>query len=310
MPTRGPRPRPFAPAFDPAPPPARLGLQPAESRWTRDCSATTIRSVANQGSRTPPPLATWAEVDPARYPFDPSEVPAFTRRATPAPPFPQKRGDDSSEAWSWVETVGSVLSDRYGPWAYRWESSPDSCWILNCIPTPAEAPTFVAESLLNRRRWLETLAERFDRFLPLLDPARAVAGAEQGLTTVVSPAAGDIAATWEVALANLIRTAAARVDDHDGWQGWCCLTIQWFLTANGIPVRQAEALASSAFPAGFPDDDRLTQARAIDVAERLTREVLNTTERTPAAPAHVWPDTWPHHWPAWRATNTTGHGWR
>ncbi|MEU7902253.1 hypothetical protein [Actinoplanes sp. NPDC049118] len=257
--------------------------------------------MTNAESRTPPTLATWAEVDPARYPFDPAEVPALARRLTPVPPPPPGRDDisgiEGSAAWAWVEAVSTVLADRYGPWAYDWYSAPGTCWIIERIPAPSEAPALVAESLLTRRRWLETVAERFDRFLPLLDPAQA---AEPG----------DIVAAWEAAFAELIRAAAAPLDDYDGWQGWCTETIQWFLTAYGMPVKHAEALANSAFPRRFCDDDRLTVAQVNDVAERLTRDVLDPGRVSPAAPTDVWPDTWPQHWPAWRATNTTGHGWR
>jgi hypothetical protein len=148
---------------------------------------------------------------------------------------------------------------------------------MDRIPAPAEAPAVVAESLLTCRRWLETVAERFDRLLPLVDPASA---AEPD----------NVAAIWEAAFAELIRAAAALVDDHDGWQGWCRLTIQWFLTATGMPVKHAEALVDSAFPlrSSF-DDDRLTAARVNDVAERLTRDVLNPAGIAPAAPTQVWP---------------------
>lgn len=227
----------------------------------------------------------------------------MTRRLPPAPPLPQGHGHYaehmSEEARTWVENVSTVLSDRYGPWAYRWWGAPGEIWIMDRIPAAAEAPAVVAESLLTCRRWLETVAERFDRLLPVVDPASA---AEPG----------DVAANWEAAFAELIRAAAALVDDHGGWQGRCRLTIQWFLTATGMPVKHAEALADSAFPirSSFDDDDdRLTAARVNDVAERLTRDVLNPAGIPPAAPTEVWPDTWPQHWPAWRATDTTGHGW-
>lgn len=199
---------------------------------------------------------------------------------------------------AWVDAVGMALSDRYGPWAYRWHWGPGESerlgWVTNRIPTPAEAPALVADSLLAWRRWLDRLAERFDRFLPLLDPEQAAGP-------------GDIVATWEAAIAQLMMTVVAPIVDDDRWQGWCRRVLQWFLTATGVPVEHAEALVNGAVDKRF-DHCRLRSAILGDVAERLARDVLSPAAIVPAARTDNWPDTWPQDWPLWRATNTAGRG--
>jgi hypothetical protein len=246
--------------------------------------------MADGGPSTPPALATWAEVDPGRYPFDPIEVPALVRTVTAAV--------GESDPWVWTEAVSAVLSDRYGPWAYRWYWGPgvwaQRGWITNRVPPPAEAPALVTDSLQTWRRWLERVAERFDRFLPLLDPAGAAGP-------------GDLVGAWESAIADLMRITVALVVDEDGWQGWCRRVLQWFLTATGVPVEHAASLVNSAVDKRFDHWVALTAADIVDVAGQLTRDVLNLAGTAPAAIADNWPDTWPQSWPAWRATNTTSH---
>ncbi|SCL44700.1 hypothetical protein GA0070606_0409 [Micromonospora citrea] len=246
--------------------------------------------MANDGSTTPPSLATWAEVDPARFPFDPVEVPALVRTVPPAV--------GQSDLWAWTEAVSAVLCDRFGPWAYRWYWAPDEWrqwdWISS-FPPPAEAPTLAVDSLLAWRRWLEGVAERFDRFLPLLDPVKAARP-------------GDLAATWESAVADLMRLAVAPVADDDSWQGWCRMVLRWLLTATGVPAETAETLVDTAVDKRFDDWVPLRASDVADVAERLTRDVLSLAGIEPAAVTDNWPDSWPQSWPTWRATNTTGHG--
>jgi hypothetical protein len=149
------------------------------------------------------------------------------------------RSVGNAEAWAGVDAVGAVLSGRYGPWAYYWHwggpgESEHLGLIVRRIPARSEAPAFVAESLVVWRRWLDSLAERFDRFLPLLDPAHES-----------EPA--DLVAAWEAAIAHLMMAAVAPTVDPDGWQGWCHRVLRWFLTAAGVPVDRATALVDDAF---------------------------------------------------------------
>lgn len=244
--------------------------------------------MANDESKTPPALATWAEVDPTRFPFDPIEVPALVRSVAPAV--------GQSDLWVWTEAISAVLSDRFGPWAYRWYWAPGECeqwdWITS-FPPPVEAPDRAVDSLLAWRRWLVGIAERFDRFLPLLDPAEAAGP-------------GDLTATWESAIADLIRVTVAPIADDDSWQGWCRRVLQWFLTASGVPMESAEALVNNAVDKRFDHWVPLSATDVVDVAERLARDVLTLAGIAPAAIADNWPDSWPQSWPTWRATNTTG----
>ena len=239
--------------------------------------------MANDGEERRPVLASWAQVDPARYPFDPSEVPALVGTVTLAV--------GGSERWEWIEAVSAALADRYGPWAYHWYWGPGA-WdqrgsVTNRVRSSAEAPAVVAESLLTWRSWLEKVAERIDRFRSSLDPAAA-----------------DLVATWEAAAADLMRTTVAPVVDDDGWQGWCQMALQWLLTSAGIPAELAQALVNDAIDKRFYPWAPLTADAVVDIAERLTRNVLRTAG---VAQTDNWPDTWPQNWPAWRASNTTGY---
>jgi hypothetical protein len=238
----------------------------------------------------PPGLTTWAEVDPARYPFDSTEALALIRSVSPAM--------EPSDLSPWAEAVSAVLSDRYGPWAYCWHWAPEEWqqrwdWITS-FPSPAEAPALAAEALMTWRRWLEKVAERFEELLPRLDPR------------TVAPR--DSAAAWESAIAELMRMATAPIVDDDSWQGQCRRILEWFLTAAGVPEAYAATLVNRAVDVRFDSWRPLTAAEVADVAERLTRDVLEIDGTVPATVADTWPDTWPQSWPVWRATNTTGHG--
>lgn len=242
-------------------------------------------------------LETWADVDPARYPFDSVEMSVAVRTLVPPPP-PQPTLDDGwvgySEASAWVESVSVLLSDRYGPWAYRWHWGPwereHVGFVTDRIPSPADAPTFVADLLLAWRHWLESVAERFDHLLPAVDPARAAGTA-------------DVVAAWEVAVAQLMAFVAIPVVDDDGWQGNSQRTLQWFLTAAGIPPEQAQVVVDGALDR-FGVWAPLTAVEIGEVADRVARDALGLTGIVPAGRVGEWPDTWPHGWPSWRATNT------
>jgi len=245
--------------------------------------------MADNGSGTPPILASWAEVDPKRYPFDAMQAATLIRTELPEP------AEAGVEAWR--DAVSVALCERYGPWAYYWYWSPQGRqnhnWITR-FPPPAQAPSLAVESLLSWRRWAGRVAERFDEFLPLL--TRAAVG-----TTA------DLATTWESAVTALCRAAIASVVDDDYWPGSCRRVLQWFLTAAGMPVEQAGTLVADAVDRRLDHWVPPTAVHVAEVAERLTRGVLSTAGIAPAGSTE-WPDTWPADWPVWRATNTTGPG--
>lgn len=229
--------------------------------------------MANGG---PSPLAEWADVDPARYSFDPGVVRAM---ALPVP---------GADALAWVDVVGAVLAGRFGPWAYHWYWTPGEGarlgWITERVPAPADVPVFVAGTLLAWRRWLEHLAERFDRVRPLSGPAGVP----------------DDYATWETAIVHVLRSVVAIVVDDNAWQGWSRRVLQWLLTAKGVPVAQAAALVHGALDERY--DDWMTPTTSVidEIAERLARAVFDLAGQTP----DIRGDDWPQDLPSWRATNT------
>ncbi|WP_127502353.1 hypothetical protein [Actinoplanes solisilvae] len=240
--------------------------------------------MAHDRSSTPPRLRSWAEVDPGRYPFNPTAVPVLIQTVTPVA--------GRSDLSAWTEAVSVVLSDRYGPWAYRWYWAPEVWqqgwnWITS-FPAPAEAPALAVDALLTWRRWLMRIAERFDEYLPLLDP-----NAEPG----------DLTAAWESAIAELMRLAVAPMSDDGSCRGQCRRILEWFLTAAGVPEETAASLVNSAVDVRL-DWRTPTAAEVVDVAERLTRDVLELDGIASTVVTDTWPDTWPQNWPVWRAMNT------
>jgi hypothetical protein len=219
-----------------------------------------------------------------------------TRAASRYPSRRHRPGRGSPTSTSGETPSASNCPNGYGPWAYYWYWSPAGRGPYNWVtrfPPPADAPALAADSLRTWRRWLERIAERFDEFLPLLERA-----AEAG------PA--DLAATWESTVLVLTRTAVAWVVDDDYWPGSCRRVLGWFLPAAGVPVEQAGTLVANAVDRRF---DNWVPPRSVDLtdlAERLTRSVLDLSGTAADAVTGEWPDTWPQNWPAWRATNTTG----
>jgi hypothetical protein len=256
--------------------------------------------MGSSESKQPPALATWAEVEPARFPFDSREMPGVLRTILVSLPLPERPEDQplpASVAWDWVCAVGDALAGHYGPWAYHWDWGLDQFeragWVLDRIPEPAEAPAFVARNLVAWRGWLETLAGLFDELQPQLNPERA-------------GDSYDVVAAWQLAIARLMKLVDARTVDGDDWQGWCRRSLQWFLTANDVPAEQAQALVSRAIGARFETWRYLTETDIVSVSEQLAKDALVALGVEVPPRTENWPDTWPHNWPSWRATNT---GW-
>ncbi|WP_241825538.1 hypothetical protein [Micromonospora sp. CB01531] len=151
----------------------------------------------------------------------------------------------------------------------------------------------VADEIVRWQRWLQELAERFDRFRPSL---RLEGTTERADTVPI----------WEAATAHLLTTTVARIEDDDAWQGWCRRVLTWFLNAAGVPEQRSATLVEEAVDARFDNWVPLTAADVADIAERIARQVRQSANGgVPRAGqgGDDWPDTWPHAWPSWRATN-------
>jgi hypothetical protein len=261
------------------------------------------------------PLQAWADVDPALHPFDPAEALTVVRSVAPplpapAPPGVALRGRRGSQseyraardvASRWNVAMTDALVGHYGSWAQGWHWTPDVDgysdgqirrweYFEPISMSAGEALPLVADELVRWRRWLESLAERFDRFRLALRPD--------------GPDHGDVA-SWEAAIAHLLTTSEAGAEDEGSRQGWCRKVLTWFLTATGLPEQRSAALVHEALDR-YDQWKALTPADLADIAERIARHATGPAEdRIPRAGdgADDWPDTWPQGWPSWRATN-------
>ncbi|MEU8329052.1 Fic family protein [Micromonospora sp. NPDC048839] len=262
--------------------------------------------------RIAPRWLTWPEVDPARHPFDPTGVLDVVRSlAPPVPPPPRWEGSVSigrSDAERWRETVSHALVDHYGRWANGWcwsqgegdyDGGPGTEWccVSHSISSPEETLALVAGSLVQWRAWLEDLAERFDRFLPLPNPDE-------------SPDALVVA--WDVAVAQLVNLTVGRTSSDSGWYGHCKQVLSWFLVAAGLPEDRHSTLIDDAIGGRFRSWVQPSAADVADVAERLAQQlVAQSGVDLPPAYVHAtdeWPDTWPQGWPSSRTATRSTRG--
>ncbi|MFI5833644.1 hypothetical protein ACIA5A_08190 [Micromonospora sp. NPDC051300] len=252
-----------------------------------------------------PRLHDWAEVDPARHPFDAAGAARVVwRLAPPVPPaaaVPRPRQVFDEAAWAasreadrlasdWNAAMTDALVDHYGSWAYGWHWGPRSLWYYfsPIVTSPPETLARVAAALMDWRRWLEEVAERFDRLLPALRDAAPV-GPDRAV------------AAWEVAFAELLTAGSAWAEDPDCWYGPCHRMLVWLLTATGLPEDRAVALVDAALAPWSTRWAYLSAADVADLAERLAHRVAGPQTRAPAAEDESWPDTWPHAWPSRRS---------
>ncbi|WP_346534758.1 hypothetical protein [Micromonospora sp. DPT] len=82
--------------------------------------------------RLSPWSLTWAEVDPARHPFDPGSAAGVVRGLPPAagtPICPPGPGEDGmitwrdEAGWRWSREMTAALVDHYGRWSCGWWSA-------------------------------------------------------------------------------------------------------------------------------------------------------------------------------------------
>ena len=205
-----------------------------------------------------PRQLSWADVDPTGQVFDPGTVPGVVAELVAASALPSRDAD-----WRfrdlWLETVTAGLVDRYGRWAVGWcwsvgegdlDGGPVGCWCCfrHSASTPEATTAAVSAALVEWHGWLDDLAERFDRFLPL--------------------PAGDLDG-WERAVAHLVTAVGDRTNYESGWYGCCQTALGWFLEAAGIAATRRPELLEHAIGGRFKSWVEPTRTVVEQVAERI-----------------------------------------
>jgi len=205
-----------------------------------------------------PSSLSWAEVDPRERDFDPATVAAVVAALVTAESLPAQ-GADWRLRDLWLESVSIGFAERYGQWTIGWRWSVGEgdldggpvgnwCCLSHSVTTPEATAVTVGAALIEWRDWLQDIADRFDRFLPL--------------------AAGDLDG-WERAVAHLVTAVGDRTQYESAWYGCCTTVLGWFLEAAGIAPGQHKKLLEHAIGGRFaswtePDPDLVAS-----VAERL-----------------------------------------
>ncbi|MGW5104828.1 Fic family protein [Streptomyces sp. NPDC004100] len=215
---------------------------------------------------------TWADVDPARHPFDAGAAERTVRSlglARRVPIRPDVRfADPAMSDWTWekgapwADAMSHALAERYGRWTVGWrwghdegdfDGGPVGSWCCprDSITTPEETLDRVVAALCEWREWLESLAGWFEAYpLDLADVD------EQRIL-------------WERVAHNLIVLVTDRTGCGSGWHGHCHQVLGWFLSRWGVAPERAEEMVEEAIGGRFmswtgPDTELVE-----DVAERL-----------------------------------------
>jgi hypothetical protein len=253
----------------------------------------------------------WADVDPARHPFDPDTVHDLVRALAPAGGVPapyryepfraydhatadarwaRRRAMDDAR-WTWQRAMNDALVGYYGSWArgwnfqmggytadgaltVRWNGAQDS------ITTPEATLDAVAGALLDWRTFLEDLVGIFAWHLPIPTEPHAAFAA------------------WEATAAALVATVAARSGDDEFWYPVCTMALKWFLDVAEVPGDDHDALVDATIGGRFSSSVSPQGAEVADGAESLAAALTGITPR----PDDAWPDIWPQDWPSRRST--------
>jgi hypothetical protein len=201
----------------------------------------------------------WPEADPARHPFDAGSVTEAVCALAP-------EGDPSADPRGWVEAITRSLAAEFGSWAsgWRWsvgegdvDGGPVASWCCadHSVTTKDHTLQRIAEALAEWRSYLEDLAERFARFLPL--PAER----------------HDRLDSWERAVAHLVTVTADRTRGESGWYYHCKQVLGWFLDAAGVPAEGRAELVEHAVGGRFHSWSTPSDAEVTAVAERVAAEL-------------------------------------
>ncbi|MFJ3206085.1 hypothetical protein [Streptomyces sp. NPDC086989] len=188
---------------------------------------------------------TWADVDPARCPFELDDAAAKELTALVAPLLPGAEVVQD-DRWGSMDPVTSFLVGRYGRWACGWNWSVGEgdidggvvqawCCASHSVTTEEATAPLVVAALLEWRGWLEDLAERFSALAPPAQPAGQA----------VDPW------HWERACTRLVTAVADRTEAESGWYGHCMQVLGWFLAYNGIDEERAQQIAETAVGGRF-----------------------------------------------------------
>jgi hypothetical protein len=243
---------------------------PAAAGGTGDPPAwQVVRRRDHIGISTVPPARlpnprdlSWADADPAGRFFDPATVPAVVAGLVAASALPAP-GADWRLINLWLENVTVGLADRYGRWVVGWRwgvgesdfgGGPIGSWYRfpHSVTTPEAIAAAISASLVEWNDWLDDLAERFGRFLPL---------------------AADDLDGWERAVAHLVTAVGDRTTYESGWHSCCRTALGWFLEAAGIEATRRPELLEHAIGGRFNSLVEPTRAVVESVAERLAEQV-------------------------------------
>ncbi|MGW7660773.1 Fic family protein [Streptomyces sp. NPDC054756] len=236
----------------------------------------------------------WAEVDPARHPFDSEAAAGVVRSLGPARRVP-RRPDVSAgtqalydwgweEARPWADAMTWALAEHYGRWVVGWRwahdegdfgGGPVGSWFspLHSVTTPDETLDRVTAALREWREWLERLAAWFEAY-PL-----DLAGID------------DQRILWDRTARTLILHVTDRTGCGSGWYGHCHQVLSWFLSRWGVPPDGAAHLVEQAIGGRFKSWTGPDPALVEDISERLADAVRPdatlTTAAPPAPPDHL-----------------------
>ncbi|MFJ5220313.1 hypothetical protein ACIP98_37210 [Streptomyces sp. NPDC088354] len=188
---------------------------------------------------------TWADVNPARHPFEMDDDAAeeLARLVAPLLPSAEVAREDR---WRTLNPVTEFLADRYGRWACGWnwsvgEGDADGgvveawCCSSDSVTTPDATAPLVVAALQEWRGWLKDLAERFADLAPPKN----------------TPVTSTDLWYWERACTRLVTVVADRTQAESGWYGHCMQVLRWFLAYNGIDEAQAEEIVTNAVGGRF-----------------------------------------------------------
>ncbi|MFD9224778.1 hypothetical protein ACFWDI_33365 [Streptomyces sp. NPDC060064] len=170
-----------------------------------------------------PDLA-WADVDPARHPFDRASVPGAVRAAVLAYDL-----TPDEPPWHCCHTRGVAygLAQRYGGWAGGWawatDPEPHSGATIHSMSLPVpevrgpeKKTEWFSDILLQWRAWLEQVAEMLKE---LSDAPR------------------------ELGVAPVVALVEKQTGGGERWLAECSQVLTWYLESTGVPTRQAEDVA-------------------------------------------------------------------